>query len=184
MMSDIAAVKKKMSKRVESLKLDYGRMRTGRANISLLDDISVEQYGAQTPIKQIASLSTPEARTIAIQPWDATSIKDIERAIQKSDLDINPVNDGKIIRIVLPVMTEERRKELVKKVKKAAEDCKVSVRNIRRDANESSKKQEKSKDISEDECHKVINDVQKITDDFVKNIDEIMHKKEKDVMEI
>jgi len=183
-MGEISEFKKKMKGRIESLKIEYGKMRTGRANISLLDGIKVDQYGSSSPINQVASLSVPEPRTISVQPWDSSMIKNIERAIQKSDLDLNPINDGKVIRLTLPIMTEERRKDLVKKAKKAAEDTKVSIRNIRRDANEDFKKREKNKDISEDIYHKALDDIQKVTNDYIKKVDEVAEGKEKDIMEI
>ncbi len=173
-----------MKKRVEALKTEYGKMRTGQINISFLDGIKADYYGTPTAINQMASLSIPEPRTISIQPWEASMLKNIDRAIQKSDLDINPINDGKTIRLVMPVMTEERRKEVVKKVKKMGEEAKISIRNIRRDINDDAKKKEKAKEISEDECRGILEESQKETNFFVAEIDKIMHGKEKDIMEI
>lgn len=174
----------KMGKAIESLKKDYGSIRTGRASLALLDGITVDYYGTQTPLNQVAALSVPDPKTIAIQPWEQKLIGDIEKAIMKSDLDLTPTNDGKLIRINIPPLTEERRKQLVKLVKKRAEECRVSIRNIRRDINEELKKIEKDENISEDETKKSLEDVQKITDGYIKKVEEVFDHKEKEIMEV
>ncbi len=173
-----------MGKSITALKKDLNKVRTGRASLSLLDGILVDYYGTQTPINQMASLSVPESRLIIIQPWDITVIKEIEKAILKSDLGLTPSNDGKIIRISIPALTEERRKELVKIVRKICEDDKVAVRNIRRDSNELIKGLKKDGDISEDDAFKAQDQVQKITDEHIKLInDDIFKEKEKEILE-
>jgi ribosome recycling factor len=159
------------------------RVRTGRANLSLLDGIRVDYYGTPTPVNQMASLSVPESRLITIQPWDVSVIKDIEKALLKSDLGLTPSNDGKIIRIAIPPLTEERRKQLAKSVHKICEDHKIAIRNIRRDANELLKSMKKDGEIAEDEAFKGQDQVQKITDEFVKQIDDIFKEKEKEILE-
>ena len=179
-----AKVEEKMEKAIESLKKDYGSIRTGRASLALLDGITVDYYGTQTPLNQVAALSVPDPKTIAIQPWEQKLIGDIEKAIMKSDLDLTPTNDGKLIRINIPPLTEERRKQLVKLVKKRAEECRVSVRNIRRDINEELKKIEKDEHVSEDETKNSLDDVQKTTDSYVKKIEEVLDHKEKEIMEV
>ncbi|WP_391527653.1 ribosome recycling factor [Peptoniphilus harei] len=173
-----------MSKSVDSLTESLQSIRAGRANTSLLDKIYVDYYGQQSPLNQVASLSAPEARLLAIQPWDATLIPEIEKAIQKSDLGITPSNDGKVIRLVIPQLTEERRKDLTKLVGKYAEEAKVSIRNIRRDAMEDIKKAEKAKEISEDDRKTYEEDIQKLTDKYIKDIDGVAEEKEKELMEI
>jgi ribosome recycling factor len=176
--------KESMGKSIGALKKDLNRVRTGRASLSLLDGILVDYYGTQTPINQMASLSVPESRLITIQPWDITVIKEIEKALLKSDLGLTPSNDGKIIRISIPVLTEERRKELVKIVRKICEDYKVAVRNIRRDSNELIKGLKKDGDISEDDAFKAQEQIQKITDEYIKLInDDIFKEKEKEILE-
>jgi len=176
--------KESMGKSITALKKDLNRVRTGRASLSLLDGILVDYYGTQTPINQMASLSVPESRLITIQPWDITVIKEIEKAILKSDLGLTPSNDGKIIRISIPALTEERRKELVKIVRKICEDYKVAVRNIRRDSNELIKSLKKDGDISEDDAFKAQDQIQKITDEYIKLInDDIFKEKEKEILE-
>ena len=172
-----------MEKSLDSLKREFSKVRTGRASISLLDGIKVDYYGTQTPLNQIATLSVPEPRLITIQPWDATVIKEIEKAIQKSDLGLMPVNDGKLIRVSIPPLTEQRRVELVKVVKKMAENGKVSIRNHRRDFNEDLKQKKKDKEVSEDEFFKVQKEVQDITDDYIKKSDELTQAKEKEILE-
>lgn len=172
-----------MSKAVAALGRELKRVRTGRASLSILDGIKVDYYGTLTPLKQMATLAVPESRLITIQPWDVSVIKDIEKAILKSDLGLTPANDGKLIRISIPALTEERRKELVKVVHKMAEDYKVSVRNARRDANELLKSLKKDGDISEDEAFKSQEEIQKITDDHIKRIDECCQEKEKEILE-
>ncbi|WP_147821973.1 ribosome recycling factor [Salidesulfovibrio onnuriiensis] len=176
--------KKRMEGAIHALEKDFSKLRTGRASSSLVDNLVVEYYGTPTPLSQLASVSIPDSRTITIQPWDKGAFGDVEKAIQKSDLGLNPVNDGKIIRIAIPPLTEERRKDLVKVAKKYSEDAKVSIRNVRRDMNESLKKMEKDKDITEDEMHGGQDNVQKLTDDFVKKCDELFTAKEKEILEI
>jgi len=172
-----------MSKSIDSLKRELKRVRTGRASLSILDGIRVDYYGTLTPLNQMATLAVPESRLITIQPWDVSVIQDIEKAILKSDLGLTPANDGKILRISIPPLTEERRKELVKMVHKMCEDHKVSVRNVRRDSNELLKSLKKDGDISEDEAFKAQDEVQKITDDHIKLIDECFTNKEKEILE-
>ncbi|MGD8472457.1 MAG: ribosome recycling factor [Desulfobacterales bacterium] len=172
-----------MSKSIESLNRELKRVRTGRASLSILDGIKVDYYGTLTPLNQMATLAVPESRLITIQPWDVSVIQDIEKAILKSDLGLTPANDGKILRISIPPLTEERRKELVKMVHKMCEDRKVSVRNARRDSNELLKSLKKDGDISEDEAFKAQDEVQKITDEHIKLIDECYTKKEKEILE-
>jgi len=174
----------KMEKAIEAYKRDLGTVRTGRASLALLDGISVEYYGTPTPLNQVASLSVPDSRTIAIQPWEPNTIPSIEKAILKSDLGINPSNDGRLIRLIVPMLSEERRKEMVKLAHKKAEEAKVAIRNIRRDANDTLKKKEKDKEIREDELKRYLDEVQKLTDDHVKKVDEILVKKEKEILEV
>ena len=174
----------RMQASIEALKKKFAGVRTGRASLSLLDGLTVDYYGTVTPLQQLASLSIPDSRQILIQPWEQKIIPDIEKAIMKSDLGLTPMNDGKVIRINIPPLTEERRKQLVKVVKKEAEDAKVAVRNIRRDINEDLKKMEKEKHISEDEIKKEHDEVQKITDSFIKKVDELLEHKEKEIMEV
>lgn len=184
MQTVIKGAEDKMGKAVEALKRDFGRLRTGRASTSLVDSVPVDYYGTPTPINQLASVTTPDARSITIQPWDKGAFPLIEKAIQNSDLGLNPVNDGKIIRITMPPLTEERRKELAKLAKKDSEDGKVAVRNIRRDANEQLKKMQKAGDLTEDDLRKGQDDVQKLTDAYVAKCDEALAEKEKEIMEI
>ena len=172
-----------MTKSAESLKKDFNRIRTGRASTALLDGIRVMAYDTQMPLDQVATISVPESRLIVIQPWDQTIIGDVEKAILKSELGLTPMNDGKIIRIAIPPLTGERRKELAKLARKMAEDNKISIRNHRREANDMLKEMKNDKDISEDEMHKALNEVQKITDEFIKKIDEITAEKEKEIVE-
>ena len=172
-----------MGKSVEALKKDLNRMRTGRASLSILDGIKVDYYGTLTPLNQMATLAVPESRLITIQPWDVSIIKDIEKAILKSDLGLTPSSDGKIIRISIPQLTEERRKELVKVVHKVCEEYKVSVRNFRRDSNELLKSMKKDGEITEDDAFKSQEQVQKITDEHIKLIDECYQEKEKEILE-
>jgi ribosome recycling factor len=174
----------RMTRTIEVLKKDFSSIRTGRASLALLDGITINYYNTQTPLQQLASLSIPESRQIAIQPWDPKIIPDIEKAILKSDLGLTPMNDGKMIRINIPPLTEERRKQLVKAVKKKAEEAKVSVRNIRRDINEELKKLEKEKHLSDDEVKKVHDEIQKITDSYITKVDEILGHKEKEILEV
>ena len=159
-------------------------VRAGRANAAVLNQISVEYYGVPTPIQQVASVSVPDPRTLMIQPWDASILKGIEKAILASELGINPQNDGRVIRLVFPQLTEERRKELAKQVKKYGEEAKVAVRNIRRDAIDKFKKQQKASEITEDDYKNIEKDIQKLTDDYIKEVDVITDKKEKELFEI
>jgi ribosome recycling factor len=175
--------RQKMSKSVEALSKDFKRIRTGRASTALLDGIKVDCYDTQMPLEQVASISVPESRLITIKPWDQSVIGEIEKAILKSELGLTPMSDGKIIRISIPPLTEERRKELAKIAKKMAEESKISVRNHRRDANEMLKDLKNDKEISEDEMFKAQEEVQKITDEFIKNIDKLLEEKEKEIME-
>jgi ribosome recycling factor len=179
----ISEAKQKMSQTIEALKRDFNRVRTGRASAALLDGIKVECYGTQMPIDQVASISVPESRLITIQPWDQSIIGDIEKSILKSELGLTPMNDGKIIRISIPPLSEERRKELAKVARKMAEDAKISVRNHRRDANDTLKDLKKEKEVSEDELHKALDQVQKTTDDFIEEIDKVTADKEKEIVE-
>jgi len=169
---------------IDALKKEFASVRTGRASMGLLDGIVIDYYGTPTPVQQLASLSIPESRQIAIQPWEQKLIPEIEKAIMKSDLGLTPMNDGRTIRINIPVLTEERRKQLVKIVKKRAEESRIAVRNIRRDSNEELKKLEKNEHVSEDEVKKEHDEVQKITDSFIKKIDELLEHKEKEIMEV
>ncbi len=173
----------RMIKSIAALKSELKRIRTGRASSSLLDGIKVNYYGTPTPISQMATVAIPESRMITIQPWDATAIKEIEKAILKSDLGLTPSNDGKLIRIAIPPLTEQRRKELVKVVHKTSEEYKVAVRNIRRDSNELIKGFKKEGDISEDDAFKAQDEIQKITDEHIKQIDDIYKAKEKEILE-
>jgi len=174
----------KMKKTVEVLQNHYSSIRAGRANPSILDQIKVEYYGTMTPINQIASISTPDPRTLVIQPWDVSSLKLIDKAIITSDLGINPMNDGRVLRLVFPQPTEERRKELIKQVEKHAEEGKVAIRNIRRDAVESYKAQKKKGEITEDDMTDTEKDLQKLTDKYVAEIDKVVEKKEAEIKEI
>jgi ribosome recycling factor len=174
----------KMSKAIHAFQRELGSIRAGRANASLLDKISINYYGAPTPVNQLASVSVPEARLLVIQPYDKTALGEIEKAILKSDLGLTPNNDGSIIRLAIPPLTEERRKELVKLVKKEAEEAKVAVRNIRRDANDELKKLEKNGEITEDEHRNFADDVQKITDQHIQKIDKISKTKEQEILEV
>ena len=174
----------RMEKTVESLKKDFGKLRTGRASTSLVDGIKADYYGTMTLIGQMATIAIPDSRTITIQPWDKGGVGIIEKAILKSDLGLTPVNDGRIIRISIPPLTEERRKELSKISRKYGEEAKISIRNIRRDANETLKKMEKDKEITEDDLKKSTESVQKLTDKFIAKVDERCAAKEKEIMEI
>ncbi len=175
--------KEQMSKSVEAFKVQLSKVRTGRASAGLIDGVNVDYYGAATPVNQVGSVSIPDARTIMIQPFDRSIINDIEKAIRAADLGFNPQNDGTVIRIPVPPLTEERRKEFVKMCKKYAEDFKVAVRNVRRDSIDEVKKMEKDKLINEDDRKRAEDEVQKITDEFVKNIDTILTAKEKELMD-
>lgn len=173
-----------MKKTINFLKEDLSSIRAGKANPKLVDKIQISYYGTMTPLNQIANISVPEPRSIVIQPWDSNNLKEIEKAILTSDLGINPTNDGKIIRLVIPQLTEERRKELLKVVKKEIENSKIAVRNIRRDANEEFKKMEKASEITKDDHKKAEDEIQKLTDKYTKLIDEIYRAKEKEIIEV
>ena len=174
----------KMRKSIDAVSADFASVRAGRANAAVLDRISVDYYGSPTPIQQIASVSTPDARSLLIQPWDASVLKGIEKAILASDLGLNPQNDGRTIRLIFPALTEERRRDLVKQVKKYGEEAKVAVRNIRRDAMDKFKAQKKKSEITEDDLKIIEKDLQKLTDDYIKEVERIADEKEKELMEI
>ncbi len=174
----------KMNQAVEIFKKDLASFRTGRASLSIFDNIKVEYYGSLLPLNQVATLGIPEPRTITIQPWEQKMINEIEKAIMKSDLGLTPINDGKIIRINIPPLTEERRKQLVKVVKKRAEEARVVIRNIRRDIIEEIKKAEKDKKLSEDDSRRLQEEIQKITNSFIEKVDQILEQKEKEIMEV
>lgn len=173
-----------MEKTIDALNRDYAAVRAGRANPAVLDKISVDYWGTPTPIQQMAAVSVPEARILQIQPWDAQTLKNIEKAILESDLGINPQNDGRVIRLTFPPLTEERRKEIVKDIKKMAEDSKVSVRNVRRDALEKAKQKKKDGEFTEDDISACEKKVQDLTDKYVKEIDTLLAAKEKEIIEI
>ncbi|MDR0325143.1 MAG: ribosome recycling factor [Oscillospiraceae bacterium] len=183
-MDSYPEIEGKIAKTQEHLVQSYATIRAGRASAAVLDRISVDYYGTPTPVGQIASVSTPEPRILVIQPWDASALKGIEKAIQASDLGINPTNDGKVIRLAFPQLTEERRKELTKLVYKYGEEAKVAVRNIRRDAIDMYKKQQKKSEITEDDLRIIERDLQELTDKAVKDIDALSMKKEKELMEV
>lgn len=174
----------KMKKTIAVLKTDMGSIRAGRANPMVLDRILVDYYGVQTPINQLSNISVPEARVIIIQPWESKMLKDIEKAIQKSDLGINPNNDGRIIRLTFPTLTEERRKELIKSIKKTGEESKVAIRSIRRDAVENFKKMKKNTELTEDDLKDAEKEIQNMTERFIVDIDKVVEEKEKEIMEI
>ncbi|MDO4976422.1 MAG: ribosome recycling factor [Eubacteriales bacterium] len=180
----IKKYEEKMTKTLESLDRDYNSIRAGRANPHVLDKIKVDYYGTPTPLQQVGNIAVPEPRIITIQPWEASLIKPIMKAIQTSDVGINPTNDGKIIRLIFPELTEEHRKELVKDVKKKAEAAKVAIRNIRRDANDAFKKAEKNNEITEDELKDLQTKVQKSTDKYVKKVEEAMDVKSKEILTV
>ena len=180
----LSELKDNMQKTIEATQRSFNTLRTGRASAALLDRISVEYYGAETPLKSLANITTPDSSTIMIQPFDKGSVNDIARAISMSDLGLTPNTDGAIVRLNIPPLTKERRKELVKTASKLAEEGKVALRNIRRDAIDSVRKQEKASDISEDESRDLQDEVQKITDNFTKKIDELLKVKEKDIMTV
>ncbi|HIW32308.1 MAG TPA: ribosome recycling factor [Candidatus Paenibacillus intestinavium] len=177
------SAEERMEKAISSLKREFATLRAGKASPALLDRIQVEYYGATTPLNQLANITTPDSRTIIIQPWDKSSVSEIERAIMKSDVGMTPSNDGGTIRLSVPMLTEERRMELVKTAKKIAEEAKVAIRNVRRDANDSIKKLEKS-EISEDESKRFQDDVQKLTDKFIAESDKVLATKEKEILEV
>lgn len=174
----------KMKKSLNNLMEEYAGIRAGRANPHILDKLRVDYYGTPTPIQQVANVSVPEARMIQIQPWEPNMVKEIEKAILTSDIGINPTNDGKMIRLVFPELTEDRRKELVKDVKKKGEQCKVAVRNIRRDANDAFKKLIKANEISEDEEKDLLDDAQKLTDKYISEVDKTIEEKSKEILTV
>ena len=183
-MADLKQFERKMEKTLEVLASDFGAVRAGRANAQVLDRITVEYYGTPTPVGQVGTISSPDPRTLVIQPWDGSLLKKIEKAIQTSDLGINPQNDGRVIRLVFPQLTEERRKELAKDVKKKGENAKVAVRNIRRDANDTFKKMEKNDEISEDDLKDAEEKIQKITDKAIEKIDKAVENKTKEILTV
>jgi ribosome recycling factor len=178
------ASKDKMEKAVQGLLGELKKVRTGRAQVSMLDGIKVNYYGTPTPLNQVSALSTPDARSFLISPWETSILKEIEQSIVKSDLGMSPMNDGKVIRLKVPELTEDRRKDLVKNIKKICEDARVAVRMVRRDANESLKAQLKDKEISEDDNKRQQEEVQKLTDDYIKKIDQLAADKEKELMTV
>lgn len=180
----IATAREKMGKTISVLKCEYNSIRAGRANAAVLDKIRVDYYGVPTPINQMAAISVAEARILNIQPWDVSTLHTIEKAIQTSDVGINPQNDGRVIRLIFPQLTEEKRKELAKTVRKTAEDAKVAIRSIRRDSMDKIKKMEKASEITEDDLRDGEEELQDLTDEFIKKVDEVCTEKEKEIMEI
>ncbi len=176
----------KMTRALDVLKKEFATLRTGRASLGMLDGIMVDYYGTPTPLNQVSNMAVPDPRQITIQPWEAKMLGEIEKAILKSDVGLTPTNDGKIIRLTIPALTEERRQQIVKHAKKLAEDARVSIRNVRRDINDEIKKKSKDKDahVSEDETKKLQDDIQKITDNYIKKIDELLAHKEKEIMTV
>ena len=183
-MAKYPEIEEKMNKRVDGFHSELKTIRAGRANAAVLDKVAIDYYGVPTPVAQVGSISSPEPRTLVIQPWDQTILKEIEKAIQKSEIGIAPQNDGKVIRLNFPPLTEERRKELVKQVKKYAEEAKVQIRNVRRDAMEDYKAKKKNSEITEDDLKGVEKDIQALTDKFVKEIEDITAAKEKEILEV
>ena len=181
---DYNLIKEKMNKSIDNLREKFAEVRAGRANPAILNKVKIDYYGTPTPINQVAGVSVPEARLIVIQPWDMSILKEIEKAILASDIGINPNNDGKVIRLAFPELTEERRKELVKDIKKMAEEAKVAVRSVRRDGIETAKAEQKEGNMTEDELKQAENDIQKLTDSSVEEIDKILANKEKEVMSV
>jgi len=179
----LSELRDKMNKSINVLKRELSKVRTGRASTALLEDIMIECYDTEMPLKQVASISVPESRLILIQPWDKSIIGNIEKGILKSELGLTPVNDGKVIRVPIPPLTEERRKELVKLVKKIGEDIKIAIRNNRREANDMFKELKNEKEISEDDYRRALNEVQKITDEFIEKVNKLVEEKEKEIME-
>jgi len=177
-------IESRMDKSVQTLKRELARLRAGRANPQILDRIMVDYYGVPTPLNQLGNITVPEARLLVISPWDSKIIPAVEREIMKSDLGITPTNDGKVIRLVFPELTEERRKELVKTVKKMGEETKIAIRNIRREANDQLRKMQKNSEITEDDLRTEESNVQKLTDDFIKKVDEVIKDKENEIMEV
>ena len=180
----LAAIKNKMDQTMDHVRHEFSTIRTGRASTALLDGISVDYYGTVTPLNQIANISVPDAKLLLVTPYDKGGLANIEKALLKSELGLTPNNDGKVIRIPIPELTEERRKDLVKVIRRLAEDSRVSLRNTRREANDKVKKAEKDGEVPEDESHRIRDEIQKVTDSYVKNIDELLKAKEEEVMEI
>ncbi|MGB3989287.1 MAG: ribosome recycling factor [Acetivibrionales bacterium] len=183
-MSEYKDIENKMARAISALKEELAGIRAGRANPAILDKITVDYYGVPTPINQLSSISVPEARVIVIQPWEAKMLKDIEKAIQKSDIGINPNNDGNVLRLIFPVLTEDRRKELTKQVKKYGENAKIAIRAVRREAIDDFKTQKKNSEITEDDLKVAENDVQKLTDKYIAEVDKVVENKEKEIMEV
>ncbi|MBR5746760.1 MAG: ribosome recycling factor [Clostridia bacterium] len=183
-MFEIKPFEEKMKKSISVMEEDFGTIRVGRANAKLLDRITVPYYGTPTGLDGVATIKTPDARTLLITPWETSVLKEIEKAIQASDLGINPMNDGKSIRLNFPPLTEERRRELTKKTAKMGEECKVAIRNIRRDANDAAKKMQKSSEITEDDLKQAEKTIQEVTDKYIKEVDVVVAKKDKEIMEI
>ena len=177
-------LEERMQKATEALKEEFNMIRTGRASTALFEKIRIEYYGQQTPLNQVATISVPEARLVVIQPWDRSILATIEKAIQKSELSVNPNNDGKVIRISIPPLTEERRRELAKLAKNKTEQARVTVRNIRRDGNEELKRMQKSSEISEDDAKRGMDEIQKITDRFIEDVNKLLAEKEEEILEI
>ncbi len=180
----LSALREKMNKTMDHIRREFATIRTGRASTSLLDGVDVDYYGSPVPLNQIANVSVPEARLLLITPYDKGALGSIEKAILKSDLGLTPNNDGRVVRIPIPELTEERRKNLVKVVRRLAEDSRVSLRNARREANDNLKKGEKNGDISEDESHRIMDEVQEVTDDYIEKIGDLLEAKEKEIMEV
>jgi len=181
---ELEELEERMKKSISVFEQNLSEIRAGRANPAILNKISIEYYGVQTPINQVAGISVPEARTIVIQPWDASALKNIEKAILASDIGLNPNNDGKVIRLTFPELTEERRKDLVKDIKKIAEEARVSIRSIRRDGMDTAKTKQKNSEISEDEKSDLEDKIQKLTDKYIGEIDKILENKEKEIMNV
>ncbi|WP_206885472.1 ribosome recycling factor [Alicyclobacillus mali (ex Roth et al. 2021)] len=180
----IQSLQERMEKAVQNLRREFATVRAGRATPSMLDHVMVEYYGSQMPVNQVASVTSPEPRLLVISPWDKSMLAEIEKAIQKSDLGLNPANDGSVIRLTIPALTEQRRQELVKQVRKMAEETRVAIRNIRRDGNEEIKKLEKAGDISEDDVRRLMDRVQQLTDKTIAQVDRVLEDKEKDVTQV
>ena len=181
---DYNIIKEKMNKSIDNLREKFAEVRAGRANPAILNKVKIDYYGTPTPINQVAGVSVPEARMIVIQPWDISVLKEIEKAILSSDIGINPNNDGKVIRLAFPELTEERRKELVKDIKKMAEDCKVAVRNARRDGIDQAKKEQKDGELTEDELKQAENKIQELTDKAIEEVDKVLANKENEILSI
>ena len=181
---DYNVIKEKMNKSIDNLRVKFAEVRAGRANPAILNKVKIDYYGTPTPINQVAGVSVPEARMIVIQPWDVSVLKEIEKAILASDIGINPNNDGKVIRLAFPELTEERRKELVKDIKKMAEECKVAVRNARRDGIDQAKKEQKDGEMTEDELKQAENKIQELTDKAIEEVDKVLENKENEILSI